>query len=246
MALRSGMLLLTFRSNLLPARTLHRSNGKHYHKMLCLKIEDCILGEEVIESKLSRVSFACRMHGNFSRARRKYWTEQEMNTEIFNENRYAMNQNISERSFRVSTYLGSSKNSSFRHQSFFFILNLISIHYLVYWIAGRRQKQSKNSSSPLVRSDKFRRLPLYSSSWDFIIFICSLFSPSICIDYSISLCWSPFFPWLPCNNLVSLLAFPFIFSSWCQVLIYVFPFFTDVNTDARVRAPFSAWYQILH
>jgi hypothetical protein len=46
--------------------------------------------------------------------------------------------------------------------------------------------------------------------------------------------------------LVSLLAFPFIFSSWCQVLIYVFPFFTDVNTDARVRAPFSAWYQILH
>jgi hypothetical protein len=36
------------------------------------------------------------------------------------------------------------------------------------------------------------------------------------------------------------LPFPFIFSSRCQVLIYVFPFFPDVNTDARVCPSFSA------
>jgi hypothetical protein len=48
-----------------------------YRKMRCIKLEDYILSELIAESKLSRVSFACRMHGNYPRPRREYWTDRK-------------------------------------------------------------------------------------------------------------------------------------------------------------------------
>jgi hypothetical protein len=120
--------------------------------------------------------------------------------------------------------LHQSENTSFaklfQGTSHSWILNLILIHYLVNWIAGRRQKQNKCSSSPFFAIRHIQGpSSLYSVSWDFIISMGSSFSPSIPIDHSISFCSSPFFPWLPCSHWVSLLVFPSTFSSWCQVLI---------------------------
>lgn len=171
-----------------------------------------------------------------------------MNTENFNENRNAINQNnlnIRYGCRRILvvylSMLHRSKNtSSFRYQSFLYRKFVIdpSSRLLNCWQETKREQKLIFAVGAIQQIQTLASF--YSSSWDFIIFMGSPFSPSICIDYSISLCWSPFFPWLPCNHWVSLLPFPFIFSSRCQVLIYVFPFFPDVNTDARVCPSFSA------
>ena len=120
---------------------------------------------------------------------------------------------------------------------------MISIRYLVYCTASRRETGYENSSSRLVWFYQFTRFSLYSLHRYFLIFMSSTFSLATSVDYSTSPFPYPLLPWLPCSNRVfesshsyscptSHLSFPILFymphrhkARACTLWIYCFTVF---------------------